>query len=129
MSSWDSLCRSFITFSPTTLAASAYTAHPDDLCVEVKKACLTAKNLLDDCLTHVSDSDTSEFSSCTCQPKLLRLDYSCEYIGNASCFVTEAALSSLRGYSVCDNFESVIGTGLVSVLRVPGRVAYATVFN
>ncbi|KAF4462836.1 hypothetical protein FALBO_10349 [Fusarium albosuccineum] len=113
--SWDSLCGSVVTFSPTTLSASPYTAHPDQLCAEVKKTCLTGHSLIDECLSYVSDEDTSSFSSCTCQPQLLRLDYSCHFIGNASCLVTDVALSSLRGYSECDNFASVIGTGLVSV--------------
>ncbi|KAM5358812.1 hypothetical protein ACJZ2D_014953 [Fusarium nematophilum] len=113
--SWESLCGSVVTFSPTTLAASAYTAHPEELCGEVKKACLTAKNLLNECLSYVSERDTSSFSSCTCRPQLLRLDYSCEYIGNASCLATDVALTSLSGYSWCDNFASVIGTGLPAV--------------
>ncbi|KAH7006429.1 hypothetical protein EDB82DRAFT_493562 [Fusarium venenatum] len=114
--SWESLCDSVITFSPTTPPFSAYTEYPDELCAEVKKVCQTAENMINECLEYVSDVDTSSFSSCTCRPELLRLDYSCEYIGNASCLATylatEAELSNLWGYSGCDNFESVIGTGL-----------------
>ncbi|OBS26241.1 hypothetical protein FPOA_00182 [Fusarium poae] len=114
--SWESLCDSIITFSPTTPSFSAYNEYPDQLCAEVKKVCQTAENMINECLSYVSDVDTSSFSSCTCRPELLRLDYSCEYIGNASCLATslatEAALSNLWGYSDCDNFESVIGTGL-----------------
>ncbi|KAH7263813.1 hypothetical protein BKA59DRAFT_431376 [Fusarium tricinctum] len=109
---WDSLCGSYVTFTPTTPAASAFTDHPDQLCQEVKRACQTAKNLLDECSTYKYDLDTSTFSSCTCQPRLLRQEYSCLYVGNASCLVTEVALSNLPGYSECDNFPSVIGTGL-----------------
>jgi hypothetical protein len=111
---WDSLCGNYVTFTPTTPAASAFTDHPDQLCQEVKSACQTAGNLLDECSTYKYDLDTSSFSSCTCQPRLLRQEYSCLYIGNASCLVTEVALSNLPGYSQCDNFPSVIGTGLVS---------------
>jgi hypothetical protein len=112
--SWDSLCGSFVTFTPTTPAASALTNYPDQLCQEVKKACQTAQNMLDECSTYQYYLDTSTFSSCTCHPRLLRQECSCFYVGHASCLATEVALSNLPGYSRCDNFPSVIGTGIVS---------------
>ncbi|SCV28470.1 uncharacterized protein FFB14_01741 [Fusarium fujikuroi] len=106
---WESLCRSYVTFSPTTPSAKPYTVYPEQLCVDVDKACQTARNVLSDCLPYVSDTDTSRLSSCECQARLLRQAYSCQYIGNVSCLATEAATSNAYGYGICDNFDSVIG--------------------
>lgn len=64
----------------------------------------------------------SQLSSCYCQPEFLALAYSCEYIGNVSCLQTEATLSSVWGYSYCKNFQSVIGTGIVSNFISIGKV-------
>lgn len=111
---WHSLCGAYVTFTPTTPAASAFTEYPDELCQEVKKACQTAKSMRDECSTHKDDLDTSSPSSCTCNPRLLRQEYTCLYVGNASCLATEVAFSNLPGYSRCDNFQLVIGSGVVS---------------
>lgn len=112
---WDSLCRSYVTFSPTSPSAKPYTAYPEDLCIDVDKACQTARNILSDCLPYVSDTDTSRLSSCECQPRLLRQAYTCQYIGNASCLAMEAATTNAYGYGICDNFDSVIGAENVSI--------------
>ncbi|KAJ9422781.1 hypothetical protein QL093DRAFT_2256263 [Fusarium oxysporum] len=106
---WESLCGSYVTFSPTTPSAKPYTEYPEELCIDVEKACQTARNLLSDCLPYTSDIETSRLSSCECQPRLLRLAYTCQYIGNTSCLATEAATSNAWGYATCDNFASVIG--------------------
>lgn len=115
---WDSLCRSYVTFSPTTPSAKPYTAYPEQLCVDVDKACQTARNILRDCLPYVSDTDTSRLSSCECQPRLLRQAYTCQYIGNVSCLATEAATTNAYGYGTCDNFDSVIGAEHVSAYNI-----------
>lgn len=106
---WESLCRSYVTFSPTTPSAQPYTIYPEQLCVDVDKACQSARNILSDCIPYVSDTDTSRLSSCECQPRLLRQAYTCQFIGNASCLAVEAATTNAYGYGVCDNFGSVIG--------------------
>ncbi|KAJ9157583.1 hypothetical protein NKR23_g335 [Pleurostoma richardsiae] len=109
--SWHSLCDTYVTFSPTTASSSDYTAYPEDFCMQdVRLACASAESLIDECLTYVTDSDTARFSSCTCRPELLRQDYTCEYIGNATCLGTPAVLSSLYGYSGCTNFAAVVSS-------------------
>ncbi|KAK0705684.1 hypothetical protein B0H67DRAFT_594741 [Lasiosphaeris hirsuta] len=110
---WTSLCGgTALTFTPTTPAPASFTPYPEFLCEEVKQACLTAELLLNECITYAGDTSTERWSSCTCRSSLLRLDYSCEYIGNATCLGTGATMSSLWGYAECGNFASVIGTGL-----------------
>ncbi|KAI8718231.1 hypothetical protein NCS52_00601300 [Fusarium sp. LHS14.1] len=108
---WNSLCGSVITFDPTTAPPSSYEAYPDQLCQEIKTKCAGARELLRECTDYVSDTDGSKFSSCTCRPTLLREAYSCAYVGNTTCLGLGATLSNVLGYQ-CDNFESVIGTGL-----------------
>jgi hypothetical protein len=111
---WESLCGSYVTFSPTTPSAKPYTEYPEELCIDVEKACQTARNLLSVCIPYKSDMETSRLSSCECQPRLLRLAYTCQYIRNVSCLATETAASNAWGYATCDNFASVIGKEHVS---------------
>ncbi|RSL97654.1 hypothetical protein CDV31_012932 [Fusarium ambrosium] len=108
---WNSLCGSVITFEPTTAAPSSYEPYPDEFCLELKNNCAEARKLLGECTDYDSVKDASKLSSCTCRPTLLREAYSCVYIGNTTCLGEEATLSNVPGYQ-CDNFESVIGTGL-----------------
>ncbi|UPL00839.1 hypothetical protein LCI18_011773 [Fusarium solani-melongenae] len=105
---WTSLCGSVITFDPTTAPPSSYEPYPDQLCLDLKSKCVNAGNIFRGC---VSENDVSKISSCTCQPKLLRDAYSCMYLIRTTCLGLEATLSNVPGYE-CDNFESVIGTGL-----------------
>ncbi|KAH7249552.1 hypothetical protein B0J15DRAFT_514235 [Fusarium solani] len=108
---WNSLCGSVITFDPTTAPPSSYEPYPDQLCQNIKTRCAEARKLLRECTDYTSDKDTSRLSSCTCRPTLLREAYSCAYVANTTCLGLEATLSNVHGYQ-CDNFESVIGTGL-----------------
>lgn len=126
------MCGGPLTFTPTTPASAVYTPYPDDLCHQVVLACATARTLINGCVTLASDRgtttfDTAKFSSCTCDPQFLRMDYSCEYIGNKTCLATGATLSSVFGYYDCENFDEVIGTGLVSFLFCLFRFDVASV--
>lgn len=113
VASWHSFCDSAITFTPTTpLVSMPTTTWTPQGCLDVNNACESAKASVDACSPYISD--VTRFSSCTCQPNILTLDYSCFYRGNISCYGNAATLSNMFDYSWCDNFQSVIGTGLVS---------------
>ncbi|KAK2484359.1 hypothetical protein H9L39_02339, partial [Fusarium oxysporum f. sp. albedinis] len=62
---WESLCGSYVTFSPTTPSAKPYTEYPEELCIDVEKACQTARNLLSDCIPYKSDMETSRLKLVT----------------------------------------------------------------
>jgi hypothetical protein len=86
----------------------------NDYCEEVvKSACQREIILFNQCTVYLDDPNTSKFDSCTCQPAILSLDYTCSFIANTTCYRTGANLGDLPFYS-CPNFAAVIGTGLVS---------------
>lgn len=96
---------------------SSFTAYPDSFCEEdVRLACVTAESMINECLDYAIQTDTSQFSSCTCRPELLRQDYTCEYLGNATCLGKSAALSNLWGYAGCSDFAAAISSATVSML-------------
>ena len=111
--SWHALCDDFVTFKPTTPALSQLTtSRNDDYCnILIRGACTQARTALTSCGLLTGEA---AFSSCTCAPSLIILEYSCEFLGNTSCLATGATLSSLDPYSSCANFEDVVGTGVVS---------------
>lgn len=114
ISAWHSVCDSHVNFSPTTPSISSLTTtYDNDYCGNVVGlACESEKALLEECSNIINDA--TKFSSCTCQPQILKYDYTCEYLANISCYETGATLSSMWPYSLCDNFGSIIGSGLVS---------------
>jgi len=117
ISSWHALCDTFVSSQPTTAAPSSISEHPEAFCRSVvESACYDAEMIHSNCVTSIT-TDAALLSSCFCQPDALRLDYTCDFIGNKSCLQTGATLSSLFAYS-CANFAEVIGTGLVSELLV-----------
>lgn len=112
ISSWHSVCDTYITYSPTTPVLSTITSTYDAaFCESAELACLSEEVALDKCTTI---TDISSFDECSCQPSILRYDYTCQYLGNSSCLGIEAAYSNLIGYSDCPNFNQVIGGGIVS---------------
>ena len=117
--SWSSLCKTSatITFVPTTAPPATFAPFPDEYCNDIRKACVSANLLVDECLQLLQTTSTdagAKWDTCTCNPNLMRKFYSCEFLGNQSCLATGATLSRAWGYGTCSNFESVIGTGLVS---------------
>ena len=117
---WHKLCDSVVTFQPTTPLISSISTQMDTaLCVgTVLPICKSVSILFGQC-TRGLISDFTSISSCLCQPLVLSYAYTCEFLGNTSCNSLPATLSEVWGYSVCDNFNQVIGTGLVcSLLRL-----------
>ena len=112
---WQSFCSGYISFTPTRPPLYSLTStYNGDYCIStVRQACETGRILLASCSAVLTDADA--FSSCTCRPALLRAEYTCEFLGNTSCLATGATLSSLFFYSGCSNFQTVIGTGPVSL--------------
>jgi len=111
---WHNLCDPVVTAQPTTPRIESASARGDTaFCSEtVNPLCKSANIMLSQCTRGIS-SDFAAASSCYCQPMLLSYAYSCEFIGNTSCFSVPATLSEVWGYSECSNFDKVIGTGLV----------------
>lgn len=112
---WHSVCDTFLGSAVTKITTpplSTLTAIYDTACNP--QACQTAKLLFDGC-THSFSNDDAPFTSCLCQPRWIVADYECAFIGNTSCKGIPATLSNLVGYD-CPNFQSVIKTGLVSVV-------------
>jgi hypothetical protein len=112
-SSWHILCDTYNTFSPTTPPLSTLTTTQlDESCENCEEACKSDQASMDKCTTFLPD--VTKFSSCTCEPDILSWDYTCFYLGNISCLATGGTISNLYGYTYCDNFAEVIGSGIVS---------------
>ena len=119
-SRWHNLCDSVVTSQPTTPPISSISTQMDaTFCFDtVLPICKPASILLNQC-TRSLTSDFTGGSSCLCQPRVLSYVYTCDFLGNTSCNSVPATLSEVFGYSECDNFNQVIGTGLVcSFLRL-----------
>lgn len=119
-SGWHNLCDSVVTFQPTTPPISSISTQMDTaLCFDtVLPICQSVTILLSQCTRGLS-SDFSSVSSCLCQPLVLSYAYTCEFLGNTSCNSLSATLSEVWGYSLCNNFNQVIGTVPVcSVMRL-----------
>ena len=114
LSLWHSLCNTFLppSLAVTTPPLGTITATYRPLCPGAVDACQTAQLLYDNCGNTFKTPDAA-FTSCVCQPRFLSLDYQCNFAGNTSCLGIPATLSNLIGYG-CPNFQSIIGTGLVS---------------
>ena len=107
---WHSACDIEITFSLTTPVVTSLTAtYNDDFCSAAGSACASEADLISQCsLSHTTLG--AQFSSCYCQPELLSLQYTCEYLLNTSCFGEPAALTDIPAYNFCDNAASVLGS-------------------
>ena len=114
---WHSACNSHLSFTPTTPPVSTLsTTYDANYCaVTVKSACNAAEMSQANCNAQYTGT---AFSSCFCQPEILSQQYTCLYLGNVSCILTDAALTSIPAYSYCQNAPSVLDslTGNVSSL-------------
>lgn len=114
LKSWHSLCDTYVTRPPTTAPDVTVTPGPGDFCIEVvRRACSTARILVNDCTRYLTGDD-APFTSCICGPELLRNAYTCEFVGNTTCLSVPATIESVVGYT-CDNFQAAIGTNTVSL--------------
>jgi hypothetical protein len=108
VSDWHEGCDSHVSSTITTPALSTITASYDArICTNLVSWCGGVSVGIEKCTTDYTS--VSDISSCLCAPPLLSLEYSCMYVGNASCIQTNAALSNIPAYSFCSNFESVLG--------------------
>jgi hypothetical protein len=109
LSDWHIGCDSHVNFTVTTPALSTITATYDPrICTNLVTWCGSASVELQRCTTDYTS--VADVSSCLCAPELLSLEYSCNYVGNASCLQTNAALSNMAAYTYCANFQSVLGS-------------------
>ncbi|KAK0718019.1 hypothetical protein B0T26DRAFT_676243 [Lasiosphaeria miniovina] len=113
---WHQACDKYaavtLTTPPVSTIASTMQRNDDFCLTDVVSACQSALIGLSRCSNSMHDA--TQFSSCTCQPQLLSNAYTCEYLQTVSCMhASNFAVSDMVFYSLCDNFASVIGTGLV----------------
>jgi hypothetical protein len=119
-SKWHSLCDSFVTAKPTTpILTSISTPFDDEFCgSRVRGACATVSFRFGACTT-LSDA---AFTSCACQPDLIREDYTCEFLANSSCLGLPAATTDVALYGYCsDTFDQAIAGS-------PGGVSIRSLF-
>jgi len=107
VSGWHDICDGASPFSPTTpqLSSIVHSVNPDE-CTTVFSACNAALAILTSCSLY----SASQFGSCVCQPSMIAVEYTCEYIGNISCAHRSAALSDLDAYQSCSNFAAVLAS-------------------
>jgi hypothetical protein len=117
VSLWHSICDNQTSFRPTTpalstLGSTLLTDLDAQYCTTVASACASASVGLSSC-----DTITLPQSGigCACQPQLQSFYYTCAYMGNVSCVGVPATLTSLYGFSLCTNFQSLFsGKPIVS---------------
>jgi hypothetical protein len=109
---WHSGCDGHGSFTPTTPSLSTIPAslsRPVLGCPDVQSACNIWGALQTSCSLSYYTS-LAQLSSCNCVPQMLSLNYACEFVGNASCLHTSAALTNLVLSGFCTNFDAVLGT-------------------
>jgi hypothetical protein len=116
LSVWHSICDNSISFTPTTLPLSTITAlYNEDYCTTAFSSCASVSYELGQCqLSYGSVGST--VLSCLCQPKILSLEYTCDFLGNISCQQISAALTNMVAYPYCTNLLSVLGPAAASAL-------------
>ena len=113
ISVWHSICDPLITFTPTTAPISTIVRTWDpDVCTTAHSACDKQNALISSCSDH---SKGTAFFPCVCQPSILSLQYTCEFIGNVSCLLTSAATTNMAAYHFCSNLPAVLGSAPASV--------------
>ena len=113
---WNSACDSKITFSPTTpVLSSLASTYDEQYCTSAASACQIGVAGLQSCSISYLGKDAQKYSSCYCAPSLLSAEYTCGFLGNASCMQIPATLTNLIQHKYCDNFMSVLGSGSGSV--------------
>jgi hypothetical protein len=109
LAAWHNVCDSSTTAAITTPPLSSITVSEKlDFCVTAFSSCDGFSVSVDQCSLSYSGQN---FFSCLCQPKILSLEYTCEFLGNTSCQLSSAALTNLELYPYCSNLVSVLGTG------------------
>ncbi|KAM7210656.1 hypothetical protein V8F06_013955 [Rhypophila decipiens] len=114
-SAWHDGCDKYITLPPVTKPATTTTtdsfSYDEDFCLTAaKQACESAHIQLNQCSSF--KTDPGQFSTCMCDPRILRNEYTCEILLATRCLGISAAVTDMSLSAACDNFESVVGTGL-----------------
>jgi hypothetical protein len=116
---WHSLCDGKISFTPTTPPLWSITASYNvDFCTTVFSSCESASQVAEDCA--ISNTG-QQYLSCFCQPSVLSMEYTCEFLGNTSCVQTSAALTNLAAYGYCTNLLAVLGSSSAGVRKSLSR--------
>jgi hypothetical protein len=105
---WSTICAPVTTAAITTPVVSPIivSADPKFCAITLFSACQSASVSLDECDSSYSGQN---FFSCACEPAMLSLHYTCEFLGNISCFHSPAALTNMPDYTFCTDLVSVLG--------------------
>ncbi|KAJ2903054.1 hypothetical protein MKZ38_010475 [Zalerion maritima] len=128
---WHSVCDfapSALTFTPTTPPVSSVTStYEEDFCgTTAEEACGSAISIWHEC---DAMTQPAEYSSCMCREDMILGQYTCEYLGNITCFATSADVTNLEAYTMCSNAEDVLGgrrEGTTITPTLPGDFTEST---
>jgi hypothetical protein len=114
---WHSICDTAISFKPTTPVISTITEPLDPRCGDpLETACGLASDALDDCqLSYSAPGQASLQLSCYCQQSVLAEAFTCEYIGNLTCYNDQVNTQLLYGNGLCSNFPAFFSSMLTQV--------------
>ena len=100
LENWHSECDGSKYFVPTTPVISSLTATyaGGGICSSIDSVCGIGGSLTRDCKQSYT---ASSLSSCLCQSSLLSAASVCEYVGNQTCRLKPATLSSVDLFILC----------------------------
>jgi hypothetical protein len=107
---WYSICDPIIRNTPKLPPLSSITAPYDvDFRKTANSACIDMKNSRSLCeIEYTSGDPTTSASRCFCSPPVLSLEYTCSFLGNISCGQVPAHFTRMTGWTICNNFDSVL---------------------
>ena len=100
LQNWHSECDGFNNFHPTTPALSSLTATyaGGAVCTSIESVCAIGGSITRACKQSYT---ASALTSCLCQSSLLSAASVCEYVGNKTCDLVPATLSSVDLFILC----------------------------
>ena len=100
LSNWHSECDGFNNFHPTTPVISSLgtTYAGGGICSSIDSVCTIGGSITRACKQSYT---ASALTSCLCQSSLLSAASVCEYVGNITCEIRPATLSSVDLFILC----------------------------
>ena len=119
LQNWHSECDGFNNFHPTTPALSSLTATyaGGAVCTSIDSVCTIGGSITRACKQSYT---ASALNSCLCQTSLLSAASVCEYVGNKTCDLVPATLSSIDLFILCP----VINLTLIPVSSICPSLIY-----
>ena len=122
LQNWHSECDGFDNFHPTTPVISSLTATyaPAPVCSSIDSVCTIGGSITRACKQSYT---ASALTSCLCQSSLLSAASVCEYVGNKTCELVPATLSSIDLFILCP-----VNLALISSSSMPKFIWNANFF-